>query len=212
MFLTKKTVFPLFVSSFFIVVVFSVFWFLSLDVQWYRKEFLKLNVYDEVDKNMADQSISNILLYLRGKEPLNKNIFSPQAQYHLFDVKIIFQAIRGVLTVAVILNAGLLLYMIYTMKYKHIIKFFSESLIVTCAFLFFIGILILFFHASFEVMHKLIFVNDLWLFDPSDPLIQLLPEKLFFDLGMRIYIFSFLLSIFLLLPVTFIDKIIKTDN
>ncbi len=188
------------------------FWFLSLDIQWYKKEFLKLNVYEEVDKNMADQSISNILLYLRDKEPLNKNIFSPQAQYHLFDVKIIFQVIRGVLTVAVILNAGLLLYMIYTMKCKHIIKFFCESLIITCAFLFFIGILILFFHASFEVMHKLIFVNDLWLFDPSDPLIQLFPEKLFFDLGIRMYIFSFLLSIFLLLPATLIDKIIKIDN
>ena len=212
MFLEKKIIFPLFISSFPIVIIFSVFWFLSLDVQWYKKEFKKFHIYEEVDKNTADQSISNIVLYLQGKEPLDKNVFSPQARYHLFDVKIIFQAIRVVVIIFTLFGAALLAYMAYALKWQDVIKVFSESLIITCIFLFIVGIFIVFFHTSFEAMHKLFFVNDLWLFDPSDPLIQLFPEKLFFDLGMRIYVFSCLLSIFLLLPSVYIKKNFKINN
>lgn len=212
MFLAKKAIFPFFISSFFISVVFSVFWFLSLDVQWYKKEFIKLNVYEVVDKNTADQSISNIILYLQGKEPLDKNAFSSQARYHLFDVKIIFQVIRIVAIIATLLCAALLAYTAYALKWHDIIKYLNESLVVMCIFLFLIGIFIVFFHISFEIMHKFFFVNDLWLFDSYDPLIQLFPEKLFFDLVVRMYILLCLFSVFLLLPVFYIKKTLKINN
>lgn len=212
MFSIEKTTQILLIVLFPILIIFFMFWFFSLDVQWYKKEFIKLNIYKEVDKNMADMSISNIVLYFQDKELLNKYLFSQQARNHLFDVKIIFQTIQGIFIIATLLNAALLVYMGYTLRWKHVIKYFNESLIITCIFLFFIGIFIVFFHTSFQAMHKFIFVNDLWLFDQSDPLIQLLPERLFFDLGIRIYIFSYLLSIFLLLPVSYIKNTIKINN
>lgn len=212
MFPREKTAHILHITFFPILIIFSAFWFLSLDVQWYKNKFLKLHIYEEVDTSMADQSISNIVLYLQGKEPLDKNLFSPQAQYHLFDVKIIFQTIRAALTLVFIINVTILLYSNYAFGWKLIIEYFRDSLSITCIFLVFFGIIVFFFRYAFDALHKLLFTNNLWLFDSSDPLIQMLPDSLFYDLTIRIYLFSSVISFLSLLCVLWLQKTIKINN
>ena len=131
------------------------------------------------------------------------------------DVRALYQ--RGRTIAYGMLAAGTLFYA-WVLFYK---KFRCEALkgYVRGNFLF-LGILAMVglyaaldFNTFWTTFHKILFTNDLWLLNPkTDILIMMVPEQFFFDLVMRIALFSFGMIGILLLGTVWWDKRLKAGR
>ena len=64
--------------------------------------------------------------------------------------------------------------------------------------------------AAFTMFHEIMFRNDYWIFDPDiDPVINILPEDIFFHIGILILAIVFLTSILLQVSYRRLNKKLK---
>ena len=111
----------------------------------------------------------------------NDFVMSANGAYHFMEVKRIFTAAQiTAMASAVLLVPGF----IYAKK-KNAWGFLKATIILTLAVLLFVGgALVIDGDAAFIAMHKILFTNDYWIFDPvKDSIINVLPEEFFLSCG-----------------------------
>ena len=122
-----------------------------------------------------DRMAQETAAYLRGsRDELSESLFGLQERLHMADVRNLFRLGRCVAIVSGALCAlGLALGR----------REGRSFLLGVAAFVAVLGAAAIWaaadFTGWFTAMHRLAFSNDLWLFDPSSPLIQMMPETFF---------------------------------
>ena len=125
---------------------------------------------------------------------------SEQGEIHFAEVREIFMVMQGISIIAVVAAAGILSHIIEASK-RHAgkrelirsrslwMRYTGVVLIVVTAV---IGIaMAIDWQWSFEMMHRIFFDNDYWLFDPvHDPVITILPDEFFMHCGILIVLLS----------------------
>ena len=150
------------------------------------KADIKLNYDYLIDYNL-NKNVSEFKL------PTLKS--SPQGKIHFEEVRNIFQNINKLAKLLLVVS---LVGIILSVKNKNIkiLKTTSVTLIIMPLLL--TVPILLNFEKSFIIFHKLLFINDYWIFNPDlDPVINILPEEFFFHSGMMILILILLVSIVL---------------
>lgn len=113
--------------------------------------------------------------YLHGElYSLSPSLFGEQERLHMKDVRGLFQFGRRTAIVSCALGA--LFLFIGWRERKHLwigAAVFSALLAVLAVWAAFD------FSGWFTAMHRIAFSNDMWLFEPSSPLIQMMPESFF---------------------------------
>lgn len=192
-----------------IVVIFSNLLFLVFNENVYVDIYQKTSIYNQIDKNLVNQSTKNLRGYFRGRNNLEHKYYSEQAIFHLKDVKNLLQLTQ----ILLILSTTTLLIIISLLVGKNQFQLIKDGLILGSmatmgiSFLFVI-ILSLNFQQSFILFHKIAFSNNLWLFDETDNLIKLFPIEFFTTFAKQLAINIIATSA---LVATFSFLIVKND-
>ncbi|WP_434797606.1 TIGR01906 family membrane protein [Terrisporobacter vanillatitrophus] len=139
---------------------------------------------------------------------LNKNVeefhlptikYSKEGKIHFEEVRNIFQIVKNVFYISGLISV---LGIILSIKNKNI-KFLNTASIMTILLPIITAIpLMINFNYFFIKFHEAVFSNDYWIFDPSiDPVINMLPQDVFFHIG--IFILSIILMISILLQISY---------
>ncbi len=170
-----------------------VFYFTAFDDSFYQEKFLQY----EVNKNVPDaiQLHYKVIDFVLGKGIGLPKQFNEREIKHLWDVRNAISKSKILLRALLISFILLLILSAYLLKSKdRFIKFLSGILffgglltIIIAAFLF------LFiksnFSPTFETFHMVLFKSGTYTFDPArEMIVNLYPEGLFMDLGIRILI------------------------
>lgn len=172
---------------------------------FYQHEYEKNDTLAVIgtDKETLDAMTDAVIGYLCGtRENLDltgnirgqmTEVFSTQAKVHMADVLYLYDLGRLALLTCLPVIALLILGSIFTAQKRRRIHCLSIGLLSGMgAVLILFGAVVVFaaqdFLAAFTVFHELLFTNDLWLFDASDVLIQMLPTQFFIDIAVLIAI------------------------
>jgi len=139
---------------------------------------------------------------------LNKNVgqfhlptikYSKEGKIHFEEVRNIFQVVKKVLYISGLISV---LGIILSIKNKNI-KFLNTASIMTILLPIITAIpLMINFNYFFIKFHEAVFSNDYWIFDPNiDPVINMLPQDVFFHIG--ILILAIILMISTLLQISY---------
>jgi len=194
-FMLNKMLKILFIIVLVLLVLFANFKIVSLNLDFYQKEFTKLNVYDKIPD--ADVHIENLIDYFNDKEELS-SFFNEKEKLHLQDVKYLINIAFIIFYMLLILFLILSAYFIYKRNYLLIL----DSLIISGFIIILLQavFLLLNFSSGFILFHKILFTNDLWLLNPeTDNLINLFPEKFFYDISLKIMLNSLITSLMLII-------------
>ncbi|MAH33517.1 hypothetical protein CL615_03935 [archaeon] len=182
---------------------------ITFNTNFYKKEFTKYNVYD----NLAEYDIENInndvLDYLKNEKSDNlirNNFFNKREKLHFLDVKNLIQKTVQVYYFSIVLFLLLFIILIFLLKFKLktivkkilIIIAIGSALTLIDAFLFFL-LGNLNFDFVFDLFHKTFFSFGTYTFNSQfEKIVVLYPEKLFFDALLKIITKTILSSIILL--------------
>ena len=147
---------------------------------------------------------------------LNKNVgefnlptikYSEEGKIHFEEVRNIFQMIKKVFYIS---GAISILGIIISIKNKNI-KILNTTSIMTILLPIIVSIpLIINFNYFFIKFHELVFSNDYWIFDPEiDPVINILPQNVFFHIGILILFIILGTSILLQVIYRLLNKKLK---
>lgn len=139
---------------------------------------------------------------------LNKNVgefhlptikYSKEGKIHFEEVRNIFQIVKKVFYISGLISV---LGVILSIKNKNM-KFLNTASIMTILLPIITAIpLMINFNYFFIKFHETVFSNDYWIFDPSiDPVINMLPQDVFFHIG--IFILAIILIISILLQISY---------
>lgn len=133
--------------------------------------------------------------------------YSKEGKIHFEEVRNIFQFIKRVCLISFLIS---LVGVIISIKNKNI-KFLNTTSIMTIGLIIITAIpLLINFNYFFIKFHEIVFSNDYWIFDPDkDPVINMLPEEVFFHIGLFILVLILLGSILLQLLYRVINKKLK---
>ena len=132
---------------------------------------------------------------------------SREGKIHFEEVKRIFVGIEYLCVITLILSCFLIKRKIRSRN----IDFLRSASIITVLLPVIVGILCAFnWDAAFTLFHEIMFRNDYWIFDPDiDPVINILPEDIFFHIGILILAIVFLTSILLQVSYRRLNKKLK---
>ena len=147
---------------------------------------------------------------------LNKNVgefnlptikYSREGKIHFQEVRNIFQIIEKMFYMSGVIS---MLVIILSIKNKNI-KFLNTSSIMTILLPIITAIpLMINFNYFFIKFHETVFSNDYWIFDPNiDPVINILPQDVFFHIGILILATIFITSILLQISYRVLNKKLK---
>lgn len=110
--------------------------------------------------------------------------FSNQGKIHFEEVRDIFQVFKKVFYISLVISV---IGVFVNIKNRNL-KFLNTTSIITIGLPIVTAIpLMINFNYFFIKFHEMVFSNDYWIFDPSiDPVINILPEKVFFHIGLLI--------------------------
>lgn len=139
---------------------------------------------------------------------LNKNVgefhlptikYSKEGKIHFEEVRNIFQIVKKVFYISGLISV---LGIILSIKNKNM-KFLNTASIMTILLPIITAIpLMINFNYFFIKFHETVFSNDYWIFDPSiDPVINMLPQDVFFHIG--VFILAIILIISILLQISY---------
>lgn len=139
---------------------------------------------------------------------LNKNVeefhlptikYSKEGKIHFEEVRNIFQIVKKVFYISGLISV---LGVILSIKNENM-KFLNTASIMTILLPIITAIpLMINFNYFFIKFHETVFSNDYWIFDPSiDPVINMLPQDVFFHIG--IFILAIILMISILLQISY---------
>lgn len=156
------------------------------DVSGFSDDEIKLNYDYLIDYNLNNKVEEFNLPTIK---------YSTQGKIHFEEVRNIFQIIKKVFYLTGLIS---ILGIILNIKDKNI-KFLNITSITTILLPVIVSILLIInFNYFFIKFHEAVFSNDYWIFDPYiDPVINILPEDIFFHIGILILAIVFLTSILL---------------
>ena len=177
-----------------------------------------LYYYDIKNLNISDMSgftVEEIKLnydYLIDYN-LNKNVgefhlptieYSKEGKIHFEEVRNIFQVIKKIFYLMGIIS---ILGIILSIKNKNI-EFLNTTSIITMLLPIVVAIpLVINFNYFFIKFHEAVFSNDYWIFDPDkDPVINILPQEVFFHIGILILAIILIISILLQISYRILNK------
>jgi integral membrane protein (TIGR01906 family) len=190
----NKILKTLFIVSLIILIITLNFKLLSLNYDFYKKEFNKLNVYDKFPD--ADKHALNLINYYKDKEELS-NFYNEKEKLHLKDVKDLIKKLSLIFYLSLVSTILLLIYFVYKKNYKIILNLILSSSIT----LVLLTLILFLFNFSnlFTNFHLILFNNDLWLFNQEDNLINLFPEKFFYDVSKEAFTNILIISLILII-------------
>lgn len=183
----------------------------AFNEEFYKKEFLKYDIYDEFPGDDIEVINSELLYYLRYDKTNNYvgiDLFDEREKQHLYDVKELVQKSLLFLNAMIMLFIILIIALIFIDK-KNSIKKISLALIyggaVTFldAFVFFI-IVKLNFGGFFDIFHKTFFQDGTWLFDEGTEMVTLYTANLFYDATLTIVVWTLVIALIIILSGLFI--------
>lgn len=147
---------------------------------------------------------------------LNKNVgefhlptikYSKEGKIHFEEVRNIFQVIKKISYLTGMISV---LGVVLSIKNKNI-RFLNITSIMTILLPIIIAIpLVINFNYFFIKFHEAVFSNDYWIFDPEiDPVINMLPQDVFFHIGILILAMIFMISILLQISYRILNKRFK---
>lgn len=156
------------------------------DMSGFTEEEIKQNYDYLIDYNL-DKNV--------GEFHLPTIEYSKQGKFHFEEVRNIFQLIKKIFYISGVISV---LGIILSIKNKNI-KFFNTTSIMTILLPIITAIpLVINFNYFFIKFHEAVFSNDYWIFDPNiDPVINILPQDVFFHIGMLILAIILMASILL---------------
>ena len=196
-----------------IIALFSFIFLLLLSVwivtyklpNYYKYEFEKYKVYENIGISLDDllivnnqmldylidkkESLSDITSTINGKQ--NVNFFNEREIAHMEDVKGLFLAGLRLIFVFIITNIILLIILFILTRKKMLIYLANGMLLGAVVFLGIILVLGLVIASDFTkyfiIFHEIFFNNDLWILNPAtDRLINMVPEGFFIDTARNI--------------------------
>jgi len=172
---------------------------LLFNENYYKKEFQKHNVYENLKDHDIEKINRDVLDYFKNKDELIKNdFFNKEEKSHLLDVKNLINDVFYLfnLLIVIFIVSSIILYFLNKKKF---LKHFSLSLVIggaitlLDAFLFWL-IIKLGFDKMFTLFHKLFFKGN-WMFSTlTDKIIILYPQNFFFDFTYEIVIRTLILA------------------
>jgi integral membrane protein (TIGR01906 family) len=168
------------------------------DVSGFSDDEIKLNYDYLIDYNLNNKVEEFNLPTIK---------YSTQGKIHFEEVRNIFQIIKKVFYLTGLIS---ILGIILNIKDKNI-KFLNITSIITILLPVIVSILLIInFNYFFIKFHEAVFSNDYWIFDPDiDPVINILPEDIFFHIGILILAIVFLTSILLQVSYRRLNKKLK---
>lgn len=175
----------------------------AFDLNFYRREYEKLNIPESTGMNQDDllKVTQELLDYIRGKRedlmvvaPVHgqeRQVFNQREIDHMVDVKDLFSLgfrLRWISLGIIIILIGLLI----GFRGKRSIRDLATSYLLVLSILIILGLILMGFilvdfTKVWDQFHYIFFTNDLWILDPrTDILIQMVPEQFFFDMVVRI--------------------------
>lgn len=181
---------------------------IAFDKNFYKKEFLKYDVYSKLaDKNIEEIN-NDVLLYLKhgNNELIENDFFNIKEKQHLLDVKNLIQGLNLFFYSLIILFVFLSIILIFLVKNrKKMIKYTSIILIggglLTIVDVFFFWLIVKYnFAGFFDKFHNLFFKSGTWVFDPAiDKITTLYPSGFFYDITMKIVLDTLFWALILVL-------------
>ena len=176
------------------------------NMNYFRKEFEKYNVTQNIDMEMDDimYVMDELMDYLHGDRENLENIvtevngetrdfFTEREKTHMADCKVLFDGGFAIRKGAAVVFAALTLLLVFKKKFslRRFLKYAALFSVIIAAGA---GILAVAasidFNACFIVFHKLFFNNDLWILDPAEDLIiNILVEPFFADMALKIALY-----------------------
>ncbi len=163
----------------------------AFDSLFFREKFSEYKVEQKVPQAILLHE--KVINFITGKNNELPNDFNDREKKHLWDVRNIVRISTILLYTLVILFVLLLLISASILKVNNFIANFAGKVLVFGGFLTIMLASALFFlinsdfSAAFESFHKLFFQQGTYSFDPAKEIIvNLYPEQLFMDIGIRI--------------------------
>lgn len=181
----------------------------AFDEDFYKKEFSKYNVYDNLknyDIEKINDDVLNYLKYEKNDNLIKNDFFNEREKAHLLDVKNLIQKFFLIYYISIILFLVLLILLIvlFNFNFKKITKklfiilLLGSSLTLIDAVLFFI-LSNFNFDFIFNIFHKTFFSFGTYIFNPEfENIVVLYPKNLFFDMLIKIIINIILISTIIL--------------
>ncbi|MFH0868368.1 MAG: DUF1461 domain-containing protein [Candidatus Woesearchaeota archaeon] len=193
----------------------------AFDENVYKKEFLKHNVYKNLESYDIESINSEVLHYLsdgKNNNLIENNFFNEREKLHLSDVKNLIQKILTIYYVSMILFLLLMFLLIYLLKFnlKAIAKKIFIIVLVGGALTLLDAVLLFIlsnvnFDFVFEMFHKTFFIPETYTFNPQlENIVVIYPGNLFFDFLVKIVInaaiSSIILLFFCIMPLFFLKQ------
>ena len=165
------------------------------DMSGFTEEEIKLNYDYLIDYNLN----KNV-----GEFHLPTIEYSKEGKIHFEEVRNIFQVIKKIFYLMGIIS---ILGIILSIKNKNI-EFLNTTSIITMLLPIVVAIpLVINFNYFFIKFHEAVFSNDYWIFDPDkDPVINILPQEVFFHIGILILAIILIISILLQISYRILNK------
>lgn len=185
--------------SIWIVILLGVIHISSLDKGFYREQYKKNDVAENIGINDVElvKATSVLLEYLEGKrddltvfatiDGVYQEVFNVKEKDHMIDVQVLFVKTIWIRNIALGLLIAIGAFLAWTKKKASIAilsqGFKEASMVLGVVFTFIVIYAVLDFQNFWILFHKLLFSNDLWLLNPyTDNLILMVPLPFFFSL------------------------------
>lgn len=169
----------------------------AFDENFYKKEFSKHNVYNNLKDYDIEKINNDVLAYLKfekNNKLIEDNFFNKREKTHLLDVKNLIQTLFNIyyFSIFFIILLIIILIILLNFNFKKIIKMFL--IILSIGSLLTLLYAVLFFLLSnfnfnfvFDLFHKTFFSAGTYIFNPEfENIVVLYPENLFFDFLVKI--------------------------
>jgi|LGOV01.1.fsa_nt_gb integral membrane protein (TIGR01906 family) len=136
-------------------------------------------------------------------------LLSDDAIRHMEDVKTLYTSLRIAAVLSFIVGVSLSMYLYKKDKKEFYFTYRSLPLGVIYVIVFIGAYLLIDFNRAFRIFHNILFSNDLWLLDPDDILIVLLPNNFWIVSGFIVLgLFSIAMAIIYYLNSKIIKKVL----
>ena len=172
----------------------------------YDDLFLKHDVYTRFEKEDALAAVDNILLFLDSKTKLDNEFFKSDEISHLNDVKFLFNRIKLIFNISLMLFLGLSFYVIITYNFWKFYNLYLRYILYSAfTLIFFIILLYSFFGFDFIFLkfHEIFFIDN-YSFDPNvSNMKALFPDSFFLEMSFLIITRTLILIFLLFIPSLF---------
>lgn len=167
-----------------IILLLSSFYYWMYNEDYFAQQFAENNVYSSfyAERDALLQENHNLVQYLKsGSGMIESQFFSAKERSHLNDVRIVMQSATYLFMI--LLAAWLIGICFYRKDAVSII--YKGGLISLLLFLLLL-LCALNFELAFTYFHKMFFADRTWVFEPTEALVRMYPERFFYNIAKNI--------------------------